>query len=156
HRAGLQRFLASGQRRLDWGGVEFPGLHKSGREIHLEISFGRFDHQGQTLFTGIIRDVTARKRAERRLAAQYAAARALTEAKNVGDAAPGLLRDLCEGLGWDVGVLWAVDAVAGRLYCSQVWVRPGIQVPRFAHITREVTWLSGEDLPGRAWQSGQG
>jgi signal transduction histidine kinase len=47
--------------------IELPGLHKDGREIPLETSFGEFISNGQRYFTGIARDTTERKRAEEAL-----------------------------------------------------------------------------------------
>lgn len=42
HRNGFSRYMETGQRHLSWEAIELPGLHKSGREIPLEISFGEF------------------------------------------------------------------------------------------------------------------
>jgi len=67
HEAGMNRYLATGNRHLNWLAIELPGRHKSGREIPLEISFGEFARNGQRLFTGIVRDMTERKRAEEAL-----------------------------------------------------------------------------------------
>src|SRR6185295_6473171 len=39
HRAGLERYVATGARHISWEAVELPGLHKDGREIPLELSF---------------------------------------------------------------------------------------------------------------------
>ena len=64
HLSGFHRYLATGQRRVNWDGVELPGLHKDGEEIPLEISYGTFSRGGRQLFSGIIRDITERKRAE--------------------------------------------------------------------------------------------
>ena len=52
---------------IAWEAVELPGLHKDGREIPLELSFGEFTRNDQRLFTGIARDITERKRAEEAL-----------------------------------------------------------------------------------------
>src|SRR5260370_3418258 len=79
HRAGLQRYLATGARHISWEAVELPGLHKDGREVPLELSFGEFTENGRRFFTGIARDITERRRLERRLAAQFQVARILTE-----------------------------------------------------------------------------
>src|SRR6267142_159101 len=38
HRAGLHRYLETGQQHMSWKAVTLPGLHKSGREIPLELS----------------------------------------------------------------------------------------------------------------------
>ncbi|HYP02110.1 MAG TPA: ATP-binding protein [Pyrinomonadaceae bacterium] len=62
HRAGLERYLSTGERHINWGSVELPGLHRDGHEIALEISFGEFVEDGGRYFTGIARDITERKR----------------------------------------------------------------------------------------------
>ena len=67
HRAGLKRYVETGQRHIGWSAVELPGLHKDGHEIPLELSFGEFTRNGERYFTGIARDETERKRAEEEL-----------------------------------------------------------------------------------------
>ena len=67
HDRGMRRFIESGEKRISWGGVELPGLHRDGTEIPLEISFGAARGQGGYLFTGFIRDIRRRKEAERQL-----------------------------------------------------------------------------------------
>ncbi|HEU5238978.1 MAG TPA: PAS domain-containing sensor histidine kinase, partial [Pyrinomonadaceae bacterium] len=67
HRAGLKRYVDTGQRHIGWSAVELPGLHKDGHEIPLELSFGEFTRNGERYFTGIARDETERKRAEEEL-----------------------------------------------------------------------------------------
>jgi PAS domain S-box-containing protein len=64
HQQGLNRYVATGRRHMAWESIELPGLHKSGREIPLELSFGEFTKNGKRYFTGIARDITERKRAE--------------------------------------------------------------------------------------------
>ena len=67
HNAGLGRYVQDGSKHISWQAVELPGLHKSGREIPLELSFGEFNKNGKQYFTGIARDLTERKRAEEAL-----------------------------------------------------------------------------------------
>ena len=67
HDAGIQRYLRTGKRNIPWKGVELPGLHKDGHELPLEISFGVSSQDGKHIFTGIVRDITERKRAEEQL-----------------------------------------------------------------------------------------
>jgi PAS domain S-box-containing protein len=64
HREGIERHIATGERRVPWDGMELPGLHRDGREIPLEITFGEFVRDGRHYFTGIMRDITERKNAE--------------------------------------------------------------------------------------------
>jgi PAS domain S-box-containing protein len=66
HAAALKRYVETGRKHTSWAGVELPGLHRSGREIPLEISFNEFIKDGRRFFTGIVRDITERKRAEKK------------------------------------------------------------------------------------------
>ncbi|HKQ29761.1 MAG TPA: diguanylate cyclase, partial [Burkholderiales bacterium] len=64
HEASLRHFLDKGEKHFDWQRVELHGLHRDGHEISLEISFGEFQEGGKHLFTGILRDITERRRAD--------------------------------------------------------------------------------------------
>ncbi|HEV2762123.1 MAG TPA: ATP-binding protein, partial [Pyrinomonadaceae bacterium] len=93
HRAGVRRYLDTGERHISWQAVELPGLHKSGDEIPLELSFSEFVRDGRRFFTGVARDVTERKRAEETL--REAERRALSEY----EALLGRLVPLAQALG---------------------------------------------------------
>ena len=69
HLTSLGRYITTGERHIGWGGVDIAGLHKSGREFPIEVSFGEEIRNGMHFFTGIVRDVTDRKRAEEALRA---------------------------------------------------------------------------------------
>ncbi|HUS10468.1 MAG TPA: response regulator [Pyrinomonadaceae bacterium] len=69
HRSGFADYVASGKKHISWAAVELPGLHKSGKEVALELSFAEFRKDGQRFFTGIARDITRRKQTEHRLLA---------------------------------------------------------------------------------------
>ncbi len=59
HREALRRYLATGTRTRPWSEVALPGLHRSGHELDLRISFSEFSRWDERLFAGTIRDVTA-------------------------------------------------------------------------------------------------
>jgi len=61
---GLKAYLATGERRIDPKGTEFRGLRKDGQEFPVEVAFGELTSSGQRVFTGFIRDISERKRAE--------------------------------------------------------------------------------------------
>ena len=281
HRSGLKRYLATGERHFSWEAVELPGLHKSGKEIPLELSFGEFTENGERFFTGIARDITEqkaarqtlkereeyfrslienaaeiitvlnrdgtrryvspsikralgydpeeligknafdlihpedatelmklfteglsnpgfiisknfrirhkdgswriheatghnlledtavagivvnsrditnRKRLEQRLTAQYQVGRTLAEAATVHEAAPMLLRAICESLAWGLGQFWIRDRESNVLNWLASW-RVSAQGPTgFEEASRNRTFVSGAGLPGRIWASGQ-
>ena len=64
HRAGVERYVATGERRLSWEGVELPAISKDGREVPIEVTLGEFVRDGRRYFTAIARDITERRRAE--------------------------------------------------------------------------------------------
>ena len=64
HRAGLTRYVRSGERRVQWDGIELVGLSRDGTEVPLEVTFGEHVHEGRRYFTGIMRDISARRAAE--------------------------------------------------------------------------------------------
>lgn len=64
HNAGVQRYLETGRRHINWEGYELPGLHKDGHEIPLEVSFSEYAKNGRRFFTGIVRDITDRRRSQ--------------------------------------------------------------------------------------------
>lgn len=64
HRAGLARYLLTGESPLIGRTVELTGLRKDGTEFPLELSLATGESGGQRFFTGVIRDITKRKRAE--------------------------------------------------------------------------------------------
>jgi PAS domain S-box-containing protein len=64
HLASLRRSVTTGQRHISWRAVELTGLHQSGREFPIEISSAEDVRNGKHFFTGIVRDVTDRKRSE--------------------------------------------------------------------------------------------
>lgn len=67
HRAPIQQHLARGQTRISWKAALMTGLHRDGREIPLEVSFGEQVRSGTRIFTGILRDVSERRRASEEL-----------------------------------------------------------------------------------------
>src|SRR5262249_51679957 len=101
------------------------------------------------------RSDTERRRAEKRLYAQNAATRALTQARTTAEAVPVILSEFAESLGWDVGVLWQVDRAEQVVRCTHFWHRRGIDVSSFAARTHELTFRRGVDVPGRVWMTSE-
>jgi PAS domain S-box-containing protein len=151
HEVGIGRYLETNTKHISWEGVELPGLHRDGREIALEVSFGEFALGGRRYFTGIARDITERKRAERRLAAQYEVTRILSETPDLKDAAPHILKAVCEGLSWEMGALWVVDDDAQETHCVETWHAETVEKSAVEAMTLRRVFAKGEGLPGRVW-----
>ena len=64
HDAYLARYLRTGEARIIGVGREVVGQRKDGTTMPLLLSIGEFTLDGGRFFTGILRDITERKRAE--------------------------------------------------------------------------------------------
>lgn len=67
HDEAIDRYCSTGTRTVDWNGVDLPGQHRDGHEVPLRISFSEFTRDGDRYFTGIMRDVSERRRRAERL-----------------------------------------------------------------------------------------
>jgi len=128
----------------------------AGAEVHeslilLQVFMGVLAGTGLLLSAAI----AERKTSERRRAAAYAVGEILTDAVNLSQAAPEILRAICENLEWHVGALWLVDQEAQRLRCIAVWSGPATSTSVFAATTKEILFPSGVGLPGRVWATGK-
>jgi PAS domain S-box-containing protein len=89
HKSSVKRYLDTGEKNIPWRGMELPGLNKDGTVIPLEISFSEFIKDDRHVFTGIIRDISDRKRAEKEreqlLALEHAARTEAEKANRLKD-----------------------------------------------------------------------
>lgn len=63
HRAGLKRYLATGQGRILERRIELEALHRDGHEIAVELAVVAIRRNGQTEFTGFLRDLSRERAA---------------------------------------------------------------------------------------------
>lgn len=122
---------------------------KDGSIRDVLISSNAFANEDGFVHWCFARDISSQKRYERRLVAQYDVTRILAAASPVEEAAPKLLEALCQGLGWQVGVLWNVDGDDEILRCHAIW-QPS-QNGDFNTVCRDRALPRGIDLPGRVW-----
>jgi PAS domain S-box-containing protein len=101
----------------------------------------------------VFHDITSRKKAERRLAAQYETTRVLAEADSPAESTVKILQTICECLDWDLGAFWRVDSPTQRLRCTAVWRRPGEPASALEAHNREIAMERGVGLPGRVWDT---
>lgn len=111
---------------------------------------GKFVHS-----RGFTRDITERRRIEHRLALQYAVTRIVSRSIDFVEGTHEILETVCEGLGWQVGVLWSVDHQEKVLRCVDIWHSPSIDTTDFEAACLTTPFVKGIGLPGRIWESGK-
>jgi PAS domain S-box-containing protein len=133
----------------------FENRFRRGDDTYIWLLWNATPNSDQGLIFAAARDITLRKRAERRLAVGYTLTRVLAEAENLGAASPLILRAICEGLGWEMSAFWRLDELANVLRCVDLWHLPGQEFPGYEKATRELTFRRGVGLPGLVWETGQ-
>src|SRR5256714_12660414 len=96
-----------------------------------------------------------RRAEDSRLAVQSAVARALTEARTVGDATKRVLGSIGGTLGWRLGAVWEVEPDGRRIRCAESWRAPGSAAGAFEDASRGLAFEPGVGLPGRVWREAE-
>jgi PAS domain S-box-containing protein len=155
HREGMMHYLATGESKVLGKRIEITAIRSDGSEFPVELAITRMGVEKPPTFTGFIRDISERKRAERQLNIQYAISRVLAESSTAEQATPKILQAVCDNFGWDVGGLWSVDSREGVLRCVEIWSAPNVSIDEFKATSRQMTFARNVGLPGRVWASGQ-
>jgi PAS domain S-box-containing protein len=72
HRQGFARYLETGQPRILDQRIEITAMRADGSEFPAELTVTRTELTGEPVFTGYVRDITERRRAEQELVASRA------------------------------------------------------------------------------------
>ena len=155
HEQGLREFLRTGAGAILNRRIEIVARHRSGREFPVELAVSPAKIGDAYIFSAFIRDITARRRAERRLVCQYAVTQALSESTTLEEAVPKVLHAVGETLEWDLCVFWRVDKASGVLRCLDLWSAPSVPADPFIQATWQRVLTRGQGLPGSIWVSGK-
>ncbi len=71
HRAGIDRISQTGEGRVLGKTMELTALHREGHEVEIELSLSTWRVASERFYTGIIRDITERKKMEAALQRSY-------------------------------------------------------------------------------------
>jgi PAS domain S-box-containing protein len=151
HDEGLEHFLKTGEGRILNRRIEMMALHRKGFEFPVEIAVSPARLGEAYIFSAFVRDITARRRAERRLTSQYEVTRVLAESRTLEEAGPRILQAICESLEWEMGAFWRLDRQSQVLRCLDLWQAPSLKAEEFVLATWQHTFAFGKGLPGRVW-----
>lgn len=137
-------------------GFELRFRRRSGERFHVLLDLKPLiASDGSTSgWLASVTDISQRRANERRLTFEYTVPQILAGSASLAEAAPQLLKSICEGLGWAVGALWQVDSHNQVLKIESVWCLPELAQSDFVQATARRTFAPGVGLPGRVWASG--
>lgn len=155
HRAGVARFVATGEGTVLGKRLDLPALRADGTEFPVELTITHISTEGPPLFTAYVRDISDQKRTEQHRNLRLAVTQALNEAADVEDATARVLWAVCENLRWDVGFFWGLNEQGDRLACRKSCHRPDMPLAEFEATSCSLTFERGQGLPGRVWADQQ-
>ena len=153
HRAGLARYLQTGDGPVLGKRIEIGALHKNGGEFLVELAITPFDLGDTKMFTAYLRDITARVRDERRRSAQYAVAALLAGSLKLSEAATKILEAVAHSGEWAYAGIWVVEAQSDRLDYRGSWHEADAALERFSLSSHALELRLEEGMPGRVWSS---
>jgi two-component system NtrC family sensor kinase len=139
------------------GRLSCEGCHiaRDGRRIPVDINSAVIQIDGKPAILAVMRDISARKAAEHRQAAQHAVTRVLAEADRIEDAAPEILWALSERLGWEASAFWLLDPAAGVLRGQCTWDNGSADAMALATVAGASRYARGQGAAGRVWEAGE-
>ncbi len=143
------------QGKAPAGGVELRFRRRDGErfDVLVQITSLRDAFGNVTGWVSSVSDITERKRAEARLAAEHTITRILATAQSFDEAVPAIVQVLLDSLEMDLGALWVVDPQQPVLKPAVLSVRtPTPPLKAFLEATRSLAFPPGASLVGRVWQ----
>lgn len=148
HSAGFERFIRTGRGHLVGRTVDVTGLRADGHTFPMELSLGSAGEGASRTLTAVIRDLTARRRQERHLAAQLAVTSVLAAPHETEEAVACIVEELTRALEWDVGALWMIALDGGQsLELRHLWQADPVRTRAFADATTRLALEPSSGIP---------
>jgi PAS domain S-box-containing protein len=155
HDGYIANYLHTGRAKIIGIGREVVGCRKDGTVFPMDLAVSEVRLADRRLFTGFVRDITDRKRAELRQKVQYATVGALAESGSLSEGAPKVMGAICQVMGWSFGEFWGVDHQANVIHHVQSWYPPNVEEPELQLLASKMFCRPGMSLPGRVWSKGK-
>jgi|AntDeeMetagen134_2_1112570.scaffolds.fasta_scaffold00705_4 PAS domain S-box-containing protein len=155
HFEAIERYLDTGDRRLDWEWIELPARHRDGSELQVGVSFGEYVVDGDQLFTGVVRNIGELKQREQDLRATTDLLSTLLSNLSAGILVEDAERDVlfandsfCSMFGIDAAPseLEGVDCARAAEALAGQFVEPTAFAGRIPRILDERIPIEGETL----------
>ena len=127
HRQGFARYLATGEARVLGKRIEMTAVRADGSEFPVELAITRIPFDGPPSFTGYLRDITERKRAEHELRRSEAF---LAEGQHLGQIGSFSWRVATDEITWsaelyriyelEIGVPVTLELIRSRVHPEDV------------------------------------
>ncbi|MES3516424.1 MAG: PAS domain S-box protein [Natronomonas sp.] len=149
HHDAVDRYLQTGDRQLDWNDVRIPGERADGTEVPLSVTFEEHTYDGNTVFSGIIRDISEQKRYQRTLETLQETARDLLKARDADEISEVVVTTVDEVLDFPMSILYLYDDTEDVL-------RPAAYTDTAERMMGEIPVFSGGDsLTWAAFEAGE-
>ena len=156
HLDGIHRVAHGGETHIVGGPpAEVVGVRRDGTEFPIELTLGRWSEEGESFFTGVVRDISDRRRGDQVVATQHAVAAALAVSQDLDEGIARGLEAIGRGMGWCAGHLWLIDEGSDTLSSRSAWSEAGAPLEGFISAADGRRFKRGEGLPGRAWAEGK-
>jgi PAS domain S-box-containing protein len=156
HDGYLSNYRRTGRTHILNRTREFEARRKDGTLVPIELSVSRVDVPGQyqPLFTGIIKDVSARQRADTEIRLLHNLTQAISEASSLSHALESGLRIIGETTGWDYGEVWLTGPDRTQVSSVKSWIRPGAPLEEMV-LPEDKVFKTGEGIPGLIYSEGK-
>ena len=120
------------------------------------MSLARDDAGEPHYVISIVEDMTSRKHIEERQAIEYGVTLLLAEAPTIEEAIPGVIRLVCEKLGYAYGARRVFDSQADVLHTMESWCLPDLQADEFRRESKlSVSHGNRGGLNRRVWETAE-